>query len=387
MNKISVFLFCLISILYVAAASMAQSPSDESDGNNNNNNNNNKNDNKKQSFFTTVDTDKSKNETPLNDQKGQKETNSEKETEEEEKEEEKEEEEDQSDQGNDGSENENEQEKEEEEEDDEDEEQEQEQEQEEEEEEEEIKMFGVSLEEIMKLQGDEDDEDRDKIPMILDFLMNRIKEMNGFQTEGIFRINGNIKDVELLANNGFDPYGDEINQYEVHTWASLLKKWIRELPEPLIPDNVHLQISEQLSQIESESTITTTDNDNDIEDPEKTQPILSNLLKSIQPPVFYDVLDSIFLFYAELLQPDNIEITKIGIDNLTTIITPTVFKTKLAISQENFSEILKGQSQDKQIIKLILNYYIQKYNYIKANEHSEEEKQQEQDVELHENTE
>lgn len=84
--------------------------------------------------------------------------------------------------------------------------------------------------------------------MIVSRICNYLKS-HGLKQEGLFRVNGNMKVVERLKN-AFDKCGDadleEIG--DVPAAASLLKMFLRELSDPVIPDQlqpVFIQIQDQ----------------------------------------------------------------------------------------------------------------------------------------------
>ncbi|KAI8640549.1 Rho GTPase activation protein [Parasitella parasitica] len=68
----------------------------------------------------------------------------------------------------------------------------------------------------------------------------------GLSTEGIFRLSGATSEVSYLENTinlcspderkRIDP-----SKYDIHTLTSLVKKYLRELPEPVIPKQFHAQ--------------------------------------------------------------------------------------------------------------------------------------------------
>lgn len=122
-------------------------------------------------------------------------------------------------------------------------------------------VFGETLEDIMKLQKaaasasaccDDDDDDENgekvveegavkpedadlKIPKILLFLTESIIQLNGFKTEGIFRVPGDsdeVNDLKVRVEKGIYSLGDI---HDPNVPGSLLKFWMRDLAEPLIP--------------------------------------------------------------------------------------------------------------------------------------------------------
>lgn len=114
-------------------------------------------------------------------------------------------------------------------------------------------MFGESLQFIMNL-DQEKEQTSLQIPQIVPFLADAVLALNGRRSEGIFRIAGDADDVTELVR-GMPLHTDKLNnanmllsqrvriengRYDAtgitdpNVPASLLKYWIRDLPEPLI---------------------------------------------------------------------------------------------------------------------------------------------------------
>ena len=78
------------------------------------------------------------------------------------------------------------------------------------------------------------------IPFVITRLCSYIETESGLQQEGLFRISGNVKLIEKLKNT-FDSLGDAPLEEiaDVPSAAALVKLFFRELPEPVIPVNMH----------------------------------------------------------------------------------------------------------------------------------------------------
>ena len=78
-----------------------------------------------------------------------------------------------------------------------------------------------------------------QIPIILPFLADGILALGGTKSEGIFRVPGDgdlVSELKLRIDKGYytlDGFDDP------HVLASLLKLWLRELADPLVPDEMY----------------------------------------------------------------------------------------------------------------------------------------------------
>ncbi|CAB4041785.1 rho GTPase-activating 39-like [Paramuricea clavata] len=96
-------------------------------------------------------------------------------------------------------------------------------------------MFGSTLEDTMEMQRINFPDL--KLPWILGCLTERIIQQNGTAVEGIFRVPGDIDEVNALkVKTDSWAYPDDCNDPNVA--ASLLKQWFRDLKDPLLDESV-----------------------------------------------------------------------------------------------------------------------------------------------------
>ncbi|XP_067293101.1 unconventional myosin-IXAb isoform X4 [Pseudorasbora parva] len=88
------------------------------------------------------------------------------------------------------------------------------------------RQFGV---ELSRLTSDER-----AVPLVVEKLINYI-EMHGLYTEGIYRKSGSTNKIKELKL-GLDTDANSVNldDYNIHVIASVLKQWLRDLPNPLM---------------------------------------------------------------------------------------------------------------------------------------------------------
>lgn len=80
-----------------------------------------------------------------------------------------------------------------------------------------------------------------RVPRLMVFLKESVIELGGHKTEGIFRISGDLGAVaELRARIELGNY-DITGITDPHVPCSLLRLWIRDLPEPVIPYDLYQQ--------------------------------------------------------------------------------------------------------------------------------------------------
>ncbi|CAG9560291.1 unnamed protein product [Danaus chrysippus] len=99
-------------------------------------------------------------------------------------------------------------------------------------------MFGNTLAEVMVLQKERFP--HRQLPWVQVALSQQVLQLNGRETEGIFRVSADVDEVNALKakiDNWELPDASMLT--DAHAPASLLKLWYRELYEPLIPDSLY----------------------------------------------------------------------------------------------------------------------------------------------------
>ncbi|KAH3745169.1 rho GTPase-activating protein 22 [Pelomyxa schiedti] len=103
-------------------------------------------------------------------------------------------------------------------------------------------IFGVPLDTVMSDQRKR--YPHSEIPL---FLYNAFQQLSlrGLQEEGIFRISGCMTELQLLKSSLEQARTVNLANFDVHTLTNLVKSYLRELPQPLIPS----QISNTITQL------------------------------------------------------------------------------------------------------------------------------------------
>ncbi|XP_062379114.1 protein FAM13A isoform X3 [Sardina pilchardus] len=102
------------------------------------------------------------------------------------------------------------------------------------------RVFGVSLSELKELGLVEDG-----VPSVVRSMVGYLRE-HGLQQEGLFRVNGSVRAVDALRQRleRCEPV-DLAQESEVGTVASLLKQFLRDLPEGLVDSSVQPALIQQ----------------------------------------------------------------------------------------------------------------------------------------------
>ena len=179
-------------------------------------------------------------------------------------------------------------------------------------------VFGVPLEIIIERDGADSTDGIGpgalRIPAIVDDSITTMRKMD-LSVEGVFRKNGNIKrlndTVLTIDKDGCDAV--DLTKENVVQVAALLKKYLRELPDPLLTFKLHrLFIASQK-----------------IADEDKRRRVL-HLTCCLLPKAYRDTLEilcSFFNWVASFHQVDEESGSKMDTHNLATVIAPNILFT------------------------------------------------------------
>ncbi|TRY54065.1 hypothetical protein DNTS_034494, partial [Danionella cerebrum] len=182
-------------------------------------------------------------------------------------------------------------------------------------------LFGSALEEIMECQNQLFP--HRKLPWVQVQLSQCVLALAGAQTEGIFRIPGDIDEVNALKlqvdqwkipenisdpNTRMDQPLSIPVQNEIHTspspgHASLLKLWYRELEEPVIPQSFYTQCISHY------------------EDPDAAISVVQSLPELNRLVLYYFIN-----FLQVFAQPVNVSRTKMDVNNLAMVMAPNCLR-------------------------------------------------------------
>lgn len=94
-------------------------------------------------------------------------------------------------------------------------------------------MFGQSLEFAMAHPMNNNLE----VPCLVESAINAVAA-HGLEIEGIFRVSGNATRIKELQDAFDKGNASDLSHEDIHTTTGLLKRYLRELPEPLIPFSI-----------------------------------------------------------------------------------------------------------------------------------------------------
>lgn len=178
------------------------------------------------------------------------------------------------------------------------------------------------------------------VPGLVELCASFIRE-HGLKEEGLFRAPGqtnHVRELQDVFDRGETPVFD--SSTDVHTVASLLKLYIRELPEPIIPFSKYTQF------LSCAQLLT--------KDKERAIIELSKQVKTL-PQVNYNLLKYIckFLDEVQLQSNDN----KMSVQNLATVFGPNILRPRV----EDPVTMMEGSSQVQHLMTVLISEHSRLY--------------------------
>ncbi|THH30725.1 hypothetical protein EUX98_g3482 [Antrodiella citrinella] len=192
-------------------------------------------------------------------------------------------------------------------------------------------VFGVPLELLAEREGADSIHGASRsplrIPSFIDDVVSAMRQMD-MSIEGIFRKNGNIRRLKDLTDAiDRDPSSVDLSTDNPVQLAALLKKFLRELPDPLMTFKLHrLLIASQTLPNEAD------------------RKRLLHMISLILPKCHRDTMEVLFVFLkwvASFAHIDKETGSKMDLPNLATVICPSILysRGRDAVRDESFGAI------------------------------------------------
>ncbi|KAF4074174.1 hypothetical protein AMELA_G00236500 [Ameiurus melas] len=174
------------------------------------------------------------------------------------------------------------------------------------------------------------------VPMLVEKCAEFIKE-HGLDEEGIFRLPGQENQVKHFRE-AFDA-GERPSfpgDTDVHTVASLLKLYLRELPEPVVPWTQYQDFLDSSVMLDAATA----------EGKEKLEKQISLL-----PKANYNLLSYICRFLFEVQQHS--KVNKMSVENLATVMGVNLFKPQV----EDAFSMMKGTPMIQKVMTVMIRHH------------------------------
>ncbi|KAJ1981639.1 hypothetical protein H4R35_000638 [Dimargaris xerosporica] len=189
-------------------------------------------------------------------------------------------------------------------------------------------LFGEALETIMQYTPAVDVDLG--IPRVLTYLTDLILQLNGQQSEGIFRVPGDAEQVDQLKQRlDLGDYASDLDLRDPNIPGSLLKQWLRELPHPLILHEYYATCVQNP------------------QDPELVLKVMSNLRG-----VRLRVTDYMIQFLQVFAKPENSRLSRMDISNLAMVFAPAFLTCPSGDLREAFANSQAEQLFVKTLLKV-----------------------------------
>lgn len=183
--------------------------------------------------------------------------------------------------------------------------------------------FGASLGEAMEMQKEK--YPNLSIPVIMVKLTEAILQHGGRKAEGIFRVAGNTQQVHKMQELFNEMNFEEISK-DPHVLVAVLKLWLRELKEPLIPNSIY----------------------HDCLDCETTTECVAIINK--MPELNKAALAHFVGFLREISKPEYLPFTKMDVNSLCLVSAPMLFRCP----STDMAELVVNMQKEKAFLGLVL---------------------------------
>ncbi|XP_026482012.1 rho GTPase-activating protein conundrum-like isoform X2 [Ctenocephalides felis] len=172
-------------------------------------------------------------------------------------------------------------------------------------------LFGVSLNALVRRDQQVTGEDTALVPLLIQWLLAEIRK-RGVNEEGILRVAGNKQKVELLSaelERDFyirpEKVAPLLSKAGPHDLSALLKRWLRELPQPLLcMELVHLFYQAHALP------------------PGTAQNTGLTLLALLLPPEHRCTLQALLSFFMDVVRSEK---NKMDLHNVSMLVAPSLF--------------------------------------------------------------
>jgi len=205
-------------------------------------------------------------------------------------------------------------------------------------------LFNTTLPDIMQDQMKEYSDLKLDVPRILDSLLNVILD-RGLQFEGIFRISVRGEDLASLRKQ-LEKGNYDLKTTDPYAAAALLKAWMRDLTEPVIPAELYdecVAIGHQVGQADEFSKL------------EVSSFPLSKQFKSIVnrlPDLNRKVIQRLLALIRMLTIPENVAKNKMTINNLSIVFAPCLLRGK----SEDPMQLLRDSQPQCNFVSLLAKF-------------------------------
>ncbi|XP_059179780.1 rho GTPase-activating protein 22 isoform X2 [Centropristis striata] len=199
-------------------------------------------------------------------------------------------------------------------------------------------VFGQHLEETMLYENQCGPQRL--VPVLVEQCVCFIRE-HGLEEEGLFRAPGqtnHVRELQDAFDRGEKPVFDSTT--DVHTVASLLKLYIRELPEPIIPFSKYTQFLSCAQLLTKDKAMGIIE--------------LGKQVKSL-PQVNYNLLTYICKFLDEVQSHSNEN--KMSVQNLATVFGPNILRPRV----EDPVTMMEGSSQVQHLMTVLISEHTRLY--------------------------